>query len=458
MKKTQLFLATMSLPIDYIALILAGVAAYFLRFESFITDIIPIRFYLPFNDYLELILIVAAVWIFFFAIAGLYQTKTRVKLADELKKIFLATSTGLAIIVIWFFFDQSFFSSRFIVLASWVFAIIFCSLGRLFTFWFRNKLYKKNIGVTRVLIIGASASSALLKNLFANKPELGYRTVDCVHEIQLEALQSRLGTFDEIILSESDLIVGDKLDLWQFCIRHHLGFKYMADVFNAPSHNVVFHTWAGLPIVEIKKTPLDGWGRVAKRIFDLVVSLVALIVLSPIFLILSLLIYLNYGRPIFASLERVGENGARFKLHKFRSMVNNAALMKDSLLDKNERADGPLFKMSNDPRVLPLGKFLRKWSIDELAQLWDVLMGKMSLVGPRPHEPQEVAKYHGHHFKLLNIKPGITGLAQVSGRSALAFDEEARLDGFYIENWSLMHDILIMFKTIIVIFKRQNAV
>ena len=458
MKKTQLLLATISLPIDYLALILAGLSAYFLRFESSITDIIPIRFYLPLGEYFSLILVVGAGWIILFALSGLYQTKTRVKLADEFKKIFLACSTGLALIVIWFFFDQALFSSRFIVLASWMLAIIYCALGRTFVYWLKTKLYKHDIGVNRVLIIGSGESADVLHNLFISMPEFGFRSAGIQNDYNEGNLLSKLGEINGIVLADTNLSSEIKYKLWQFCIRHHLNFRYVADVFNAQSHNIVFHTWAGLPIVEIKKTPLEGWGRVAKRLFDIVFSFSALIILSPLFIFFSLIILVLYGRPIFASLERVGENGEHFKLHKFRSMVNGAEQMKSSLMSLNERKDGPLFKITNDPRVLPFGKFTRRWSLDELAQLWDVFIGTMSLVGPRPHEPQEVAQYSVDHYKLLNIKPGITGLAQISGRSGLAFEQEARLDSLYIENWSLLHDVIILVKTVVVIFRRQHAV
>lgn len=138
-------------------------------------------------------------------------------------------------------------------------------------------------------------------------------------------------------------------------------------------------------------------------------------------------------------------------------MVNNAEKMKDELIKFNERKDGPLFKMSNDPRVTPFGKFIRKTSIDELPQLWNVLKGNMSLVGPRPHEPQEVAKYTQQQKKLLTIKPGMTGLAQISGRSDLQFEEEAQLDIYYIENWSILKDIRIILKTPQVVLMRKGS-
>jgi lipopolysaccharide/colanic/teichoic acid biosynthesis glycosyltransferase len=156
-------------------------------------------------------------------------------------------------------------------------------------------------------------------------------------------------------------------------------------------------------------------------------------------------------------MERVGEGGVPFKIYKFRSMVQNAHALKSELLRRNERR-GPLFKMKDDPRITLLGKFLRRWSLDEVPNFYNVLIGTMSLVGPRPHEPDEVKAYSEYQRKLLNIKPGITGLAQISGRSNLSFEEEARLDIFYVENWSLKMDFAIMLKTPgAVFFRREGA-
>jgi len=139
-------------------------------------------------------------------------------------------------------------------------------------------------------------------------------------------------------------------------------------------------------------------------------------------------------------------------------MVDGAEKMKKELMDSNERAGGPLFKMVNDPRITRVGKFLRRTSLDEIPNFWNVLFGNMSLVGPRPHEPAEVEKYEKHHKKLLDIKPGITGMAQISGRSTLDFDEEAKLDTLYIETWSIKLDIIILFKTpLAVLFSKTAA-
>ncbi|HLC99902.1 MAG TPA: sugar transferase, partial [Patescibacteria group bacterium] len=146
-------------------------------------------------------------------------------------------------------------------------------------------------------------------------------------------------------------------------------------------------------------------------------------------------------------LKRVGQNGKIFHLYKFRSMIDGAHRLKADLRKFNERKDGPLFKMTNDPRITRVGKILRKTSLDEFAQLFNVLKGEMSLVGPRAHEPEEVAQYTREYRKLLTVRPGITGLPQISGRDKLEFSREAQLDIFYIERWSLKMDFIILLKT-----------
>ena len=190
-----------------------------------------------------------------------------------------------------------------------------------------------------------------------------------------------------------------------------------------------------------------------KRLFDIIGAIFFLILFSPIFLIVPLLIKMDSKGPIIYKDLRVGAKRRKFYLYKFRSMIDRADELRDKLMEQNERADGPLFKIGHDPRITKIGKFIRKTSIDEFPNFWNVLTGKMSLVGPRPHRPEEVEKYQQHHKKLLNIKPGITGMAQVSGRSTLDFEAEVKLDTLYIETWSLWLDIIILLKTPLVLIK-----
>jgi exopolysaccharide biosynthesis polyprenyl glycosylphosphotransferase len=241
-----------------------------------------------------------------------------------------------------------------------------------------------------------------------------------------------------------------------FCTAHQVGFKYTAELLGGQSSNIGVDLIAGIPIIEVRATRLDGWGKVLKRLFDACVASVGLLLLAPMSIVVGAAITLDSRGPVFVGLERIGARRKRFILYKYRSMVAGAHEMKGELVAQNERNDGPLFKMKDDPRITRVGRFLRRTSIDELPQLWNVLKGDMSLVGPRPHEPQEVSQYETPQKKLLTIRPGITGMAQVSGRTDLTFAEESRIDMLYVEQWSLLLDVIIMLKTPFILIKHRG--
>lgn len=458
MKKIQLWLSTIALPLDYAMLVLAGLSAYSLRFKSFVTDYRPIYFNLSLGDFLPLLLMVSLVWLVLFALSGLYQINQNLKFSKEIGRIFLACTAGLSAIIFLFFFNPNLFNSRFIVLAGWALSFLYVSIGRLILRWVKTYLYKKNLASLNVILIGSNDSTEELEKLFISSPNLGFKVLARLNQLADIYHNDLINTADEVIVGDTSFDRDEYVKLINYCFYNHVGFRYAADMFEARSHNILVHTFAGIPLVEIKRTPLDGWGRVVKRLIDILLSVFLLLGLIPLWIIVSFLIVVTSGWPIFVSLPRVGERRKLFNLYKFRSMVLNAHLLKNDLMSQNERADGPLFKMSNDPRVTKLGRVLRRYSIDELPQLWNVLKGEMSLVGPRPHEPGEVAKYKDSDYKLLNIKPGISGLSQISGRSNLTFEEESKLDIFYVENWSIGTDFVILIKTIVVVLQRRNAV
>ncbi len=215
-------------------------------------------------------------------------------------------------------------------------------------------------------------------------------------------------------------------------------------------------TLGDVPMVELKRTALDGWGKIIKRIIDFIGAFFGLILLSPFFILISFIIKLDSAGPVLVKLKRISQ-GKEFELYKFRSMIKEAEGMKKKLWTYNERQDGPLFKIKNDPRITKVGQILRKYRIDELSQLINVLKGEMSLIGPRPHQPDEIAQYQKHHKKVLAIKAGMTGFAQVSGSSDLLFEEEIKLDTYYVENWSLLMDLKIFLKTWVVLLRDRSA-
>ena len=194
-----------------------------------------------------------------------------------------------------------------------------------------------------------------------------------------------------------------------------------------------------------------------KRFFDLILAAAAMIILSPLFIVIALLIKLTSPGPVFFTQLRVGKYGRTFRFYKFRSMYIDAEKRKKDLLAQNQSADGVIFKMKNDPRITPIGKFLRRTSMDELPQFLNVLFNDMSLVGPRPPVPSEVQQYTLEERKRLNVKPGLTCLWQISGRSDIPFKQQVRLDQEYIRSWNLAHDLMILLRTIPAILSGKGA-
>lgn len=213
---------------------------------------------------------------------------------------------------------------------------------------------------------------------------------------------------------------------------------------------------AGLPLIHVSTPELEGAQAFVKRAFDCIGAVFGLIVLSPIFLIIALLIRKDSPGPVFFQQERIGRKGIPFKMHKFRSMVVDAEDRLADLQEANE-GNGVLFKMKTDPRITKIGAFIRRYSIDELPQLWNVLAGTMSMVGPRPPLQSEVETYEEYVLRRLKVKPGVTGLWQVSGRSDLSWDDSVRLDLYYVENWSLTQDLIILFRTAKAVFGKDGA-
>jgi exopolysaccharide biosynthesis polyprenyl glycosylphosphotransferase len=227
-------------------------------------------------------------------------------------------------------------------------------------------------------------------------------------------------------------------------------------VVDVASPRLQIHPVGGLPLLHVGRPQYRGAGKIGKLSLDFLGSIVGLLVLWPLFLIMTVLIKLDSPGPVFYRAERVGRNGKSFAMLKFRSMIVGAQNLRSPLIVHNE-GSGPLFKMRNDPRVTRVGRWMRRLSIDELPQLINVLAGQMSLVGPRPPLPSEVATYTDDTHRRMLVKPGITGLWQVSGRSDLAWQESVRLDLFYVENWSLIQDLVILWRTFGPVFRGTGA-
>lgn len=471
MKRFELFFAFLQLPIDYFMIVMAGFTAYSLRYTELVTSIRPILFNLSWEKFFPVLLLVAAGWVVIYALSGLYTTNPNRKLSEDLLRVITASSSGFAAITIYVFFTLQKFDSRFLVLAGWIIAMVYVFLGRLFMRGIKGILYRSGFGLRPTVVIGNETISQTICETLKNEPRFGYKVIGVFpqfsDEIKKEIINLKA---EEIIFTNGHGDKNEAVKIVNFSNTNHIVFKYSADLFQAISSNMTVSTIAGIPIVELRRTRLIGWWRIIKRLLDIVIGIILLIVCSPLLLLIALLVIIESGRPIIYKNERVGQYNKKFYTLKFRTMFQKystgdqfgkqgeeALKLEEKLIKTNNEKKGPIYKIKNDPRITPLGGFLRRWSLDELPQFINVIKGDMSLVGPRPHQPREVNKYSDEHSVLFAIKPGITGLAQISGRSNLSFEEEAKLDTFYVENWNLYLDLIILIKTPFIVFKGKGA-
>lgn len=462
MKKTDLFFTTLLVPLDFLMLVAAGLAAYFLRLTPMMRDIWPVLFEeeLTLERFFYLLVMAALIWLCIFALAGLYRIKQR-NFLEEMIQVIIASSLGAMTVVLVMFFRHELFNSRFIVVAAWAFAILFIVAGRFLLRVTKSFLVSKfDFGIHKVLVIGDDKISERIINAFSERRGLGLRVFEHIPAIDMERVEKAVSNpkVEEVMLSSFDYPKNQIMDLINFCHENNVSFRFAPNIFHTITQNTEIDTLEGIPLIEIKRTKLEGWGGVVKRTADILGAIAAMIIFAPTILFLSILVRLDSTGPIFYKNKRVGPKG-KFILYKFRTMkieyctgeeyANNEEALKfeDEIIRKRSKRKGPVFKVLSDPRRTRVGRILERYSLDELPQFFNVFRGNMSLVGPRPHMPKEVIGYSRHHRRVFNVKPGITGLPQVSGRSDLDFEEEVRLDTYYIENWSLLLDLIIIVKT-----------
>jgi exopolysaccharide biosynthesis polyprenyl glycosylphosphotransferase len=476
MKPSEIILGLIKIPLDFIMGILAFILAYQIRSTSkplpWIELPLDLTTFPPINEYINFSATALIVLILMLALSRMYSLKTHIRLSKEIGQVFIITTTWLMLIIAYFFVMREFPFSRLVLGYSWLLTAIFISFGRTIIRVIEHALLKANIGKRRLLFIG---NNTITENLYKKmKKDQRYQIVGMIgnKKIEIGSLKN-LGEIneisrivkkykvEEILQTTSDLSNTQNSDILEFCREHHINYSFVPDLLAMYQTNIEIQTLNEIPIIKLKPTALDGWGKVLKRTFDIIGGVLGLIILSPILLLSAITIKIDSkGTILFKYLDdgsrvkRVGQQGKLFNFYKFRTMYPNTHNLRyTKLADKDTRKGSPLVKIKNDPRITKVGRFLRKTNIDELPQLINVLKGEMSLVGPRPHLPEEVEKYKKHHKFVLTIKPGITGLAQISGRSDLDFEEEVRLDTYYIENWSLWMDTKIVFRTFGTVFK-----
>ena len=451
--------------LDAILIVVSFILGYFVRFKILLfisPQSIPL-----FQQYSNVLIFVTLIWLLIFQLIGLYQEKKFTTLIDELAALFFGVTLSTLVLIGLLFLNQEFWFSRLVIANVWWIALLLLGAHRAVIFKLNRLMHLKGWGVKNALILGAGEMGQILAQKITQDRSLGYKVVGFLdddpgkqgktyHELSVLGETSRIREIvqdqkiEEVIIASAKFPAEKTLDIITECERYGIEFKIVPGILELIASRVDADELGGIPLLTVKEIRLQGLNAAVKRGTDIVFSSLGLMLLSPFFLTFSVLVKATSAGPVFFGQERVGLDGKIFKMHKFRSMIKDAEEKVSELEDFSEAA-GHLFKIKEDPRITPLGRFMRRFSIDEFPQLLNVLFGQMSLVGPRPPLPREVRKYSAWQKKRLRVRPGITGPWQVAGRSLLPFDEMVRLDIYYIENWSLWSDLKILLRTIPVV-------
>ena len=418
-----------------------------------------------FEEYAIFIIPYVLLWGYLLYRAGLYESFRTAALVEILYKIFRAAFFGLLIFsTAVYVFKLGHLSRSFVALA-FLLPTALLSVENIFFVLLFRFLRRRGYNYRSILLVGSGRRAQNFIDLVNENKDWGLHIVGIIDD-ELEKMNTEIkgikvvgslkdfGDFihnnvvDEVVFIVPRSWLDKIQDLVYLCETEGIRANVAVDIYSPRFARARQTELKGFPFFTFDATPSRLWHLFFKRILDIVVSFLGLIILLPVFLVVAILIKLTSPGPVFFSQVRCGLNGRRFRLFKFRTMVVGAEEKLREILDRNEMK-GPVFKVTNDPRITPVGRFLRKFSIDELPQLWNVLWGDMSLVGPRPPLPTEVKEYDPWHRRRLSMRPGITCLWQISGRNKIVdFDEWARLDLEYIDRWSLGLDFKILLKTI----------
>lgn len=388
------------------------------------------------------------------------------------------TAVGLTIIVTFLYRASSTTPSRLIYIFAAVFIFAMLALGRLLIVAWRRWRWRNGYDLERVVVVGGTGLGKEVMASLADSGETGYELIGYVADPpERDAPPPRyardpgvphLGRLVDLPLQVAQLSVDHiivALPFWQhralptvvqMCTQLGIDFQVVPDFYELSFDRVTIQELRGTPLIGLRENQIKGANYLIKRGLDLTLVLLTLPVWGAIALLVAMLVKLTSRGPIIYRQTRIGLHGHPFEFLKFRTMVVNADELKAELMDQNE-GTGPMFKMKRDPRVTPIGRYLRKFSLDEIPNLWNVLRGEMSLVGPRPAIPEEVYQYEPWHRRRLEVTPGVTGLWQATGRSDSSFDEYVRLDIYYAEHWSVWLDLRILLATIPSVLRGRGA-
>jgi exopolysaccharide biosynthesis polyprenyl glycosylphosphotransferase len=443
---------------DVLSIEAAFLFSYWLRFHSPLTDLIPVTLGIPsLRAYVIGSLIVIPIWLLLFNSRRMYAARRNVYFSDEFFAIVRIVFLGMLVVMSVAFFYREFSYSRAVFALLGFSSVVFISSGRYFMLRFEQFWYAKGNDLQDVVIVGTNRIARRVYDSIALNPALGYRVVGFFSVNGLNEMETSGIDFLGNISYVPNYIREQRIDivlvsltykdhpllyeLVRDCEGLNTEIMMVPDMLELMTSRVRIKELHGIPFIKIKAVPLTTWNRIVKRAFDTVTSAALLLLTSPILGLIALLIKLDSKGPVFYRQERVGLDGKPFRLIKFRTMQPGA-----------EQQTGPIWAQKNDPRRTRMGAFLRRFSLDELPQLVNVLLGDMSIVGPRPERQhfvdqfkKEIPKYLDRH----RVKTGMTGWAQVNGlRGNAPIEERTKFDMYYVENWSLVFDLKIILKTV----------
>lgn len=463
-KKMELLIPFFQVSGDAAAIVGAFLFAYWLRFSSPLVGVVPVTKGFPGLDmYVISSFVVSNVWIFIFRSLGMYGSRRNVSSVDELALIFKGVSLGMLIVTAATFFYRGFSYSRLVFGLIWLCSIIFLFVVRILSMKIQVRMHRRGRHLVQCMIAGSSKWSAILLDQIRMHPGFGLNVVGYAgRNPHLRKKIACLGNLQQIrslvekhevdvlflALSEKENILLE--DCIHACSGLNIEFYMIPHSLELMSSRIRIHEIGGVPVLKIKEAAITGWNAVFKRTFDLIVSSIVLFLIWPVLLIIAAAITMDSKGSLLFKQKRVGLDGREFGLLKFRTMTMDA-----------EARSGPVWAQENDPRVTKAGRFLRRFSLDELPQLINVIRGEMSLVGPRPERmvfvdqfKKNVPKYIDRH----RVKSGMTGWAQVNGlRGNVSIEERTKYDIYYVENWSLFFDMKIILKTIGSIISGENS-
>jgi exopolysaccharide biosynthesis polyprenyl glycosylphosphotransferase len=466
--------------LDAVLLGLAFWSAYVLRYilrwvpVERSTTSVDLQDWLPFGLVFTLTVLISLV------MSGVYRAKLGREILDELLMTIRATLVAVGVLVIVSVFLPIGQYSRLLVVYAWLLASAYVVIGKIMAYALLSRLRGGRLTMRRVLVVGSTPLSKMVMQHLLTRRRQGYQLVGFVHEGPVGTAQyarsqdfgrlrclGRVEDLDTVIptLQVDEVIIAlpaaqhDRIaQVCAYCEQSQVAVKLVPDLFEMRLSKVSLDNLAGIPLIDVRRGDLSRGALHVKRGIDLVVAGLGLVICAPLFLLTALAIKIDSPGPVFISQQRIGKGGRPFAFYKFRSMRRDADKQREMLLAQQGIVSSRIFKDRRDPRRTRVGRVIRQLSIDELPQLFNVLRGDMSLVGPRPPLPDEVAQYEPHHFKRLEVIGGITGMWQVSGRSTIeSFEEITMLDTYYIDNWSLALDLKILLRTILAVLARTGA-